>query len=145
MRGPSRPLTRNSRTFIPQHVAFDPLLHPTPVVFTKTRDAPDNGTVDARRSQTMKPVAERTSAGDPEARFQRGSHGKRSELGDDVFFSTDGQQLFIEEVLVSSEASQGGTSFCANVSSVRRGKRGVWRQRLRRGRCWRRLRKQACA
>ncbi len=59
----------------------------------------------------MKPVAERTSDGDPEARFQRGKHGKRSELGYEIFFSTDGKQLFIEDVEVSAEASQGQQIF----------------------------------
>jgi transposase len=97
--------------FHAQQVAMDPSLNTTPVALTKPRYASDNAAVEARRSQEMKPVADRQSAGDPEARFQRAKHGKRSELGYEVFFSTDGKQLFIEDVLVSAEASQGQSLF----------------------------------
>lgn len=93
--------------FHAHQIALDPALNTTPVELTKTQYASDNAGVDARWSQEMKPVGERQSAGDPEARFQRGKHGKRSELGDDMFFSTDSAQLCIEDVLVSAEASQG--------------------------------------
>jgi hypothetical protein len=64
----------------------------------------------------MKPVNERQSAGDPEARFQRGKHGKRSELGYEIFFSTDSAQLFIEDVLVSANASQGPVLFTEKLT-----------------------------
>ena len=97
--------------FHTQQVALDPALNSTPVELMKTTDAPDNAAVDARRSQEMKPVADRQSKGDPDARFQRGKHGNRSELGYDVFFSTDGKQLFIEDVQVSAEASHGKAIF----------------------------------
>ena len=93
--------------FHDQQVALDPTLNATPVALTKSAYAADHALVDARRAQELKPVGERQSAGDPEARFQRGKQGKRSELGYEVFFSTDGKQLFIEDVQVSAEASQG--------------------------------------
>lgn len=92
-------------------IALDPALNTTPVELTKTQYASDNAGVDARWAQEMKPVGERQSAGDPDARFQRGKHGKRSELGYEIFFSTDSAQLFIEDVLVSARASQGQTLF----------------------------------
>jgi len=92
-------------------IALDPALKTTPVELTKTQYAQDNAGVDARWSQEMKPVGDRQSAGDPDARFQRGKHGKRSELGYEIFFSTDSAQLFIEDVLVSAEASQGQSLF----------------------------------
>lgn len=90
-----------------QQIAIDPTLNTTPVELTKTEYAVDNASVDARWAQEMKPVGDRQSAGDPDARFQRGKHGKRSELGYEIFFSTDSAQLFIEDVLVSADASQG--------------------------------------
>ena len=93
--------------FHANQVALDPTLNTTPVELKKMSYAADNAAVDARWSQEMKPVGERQSAGDPDARFQRGKHGKRSELGYEVFFSTDSAQLFIEDVLVSADASQG--------------------------------------
>jgi transposase len=99
-----------------QQIALDPALNTTPVELTKTQYASDNRGVDARWSQAMKPVGERQSAGDPDARFQRGKHGKRSELGYEVFFSTDGAQLFIEDVLVSAEASQGQALFTEKLA-----------------------------
>jgi len=67
--------------------------------------------VKSRREQPMRPVADRQSAGDPEAHFQRGKHGKPSELGYEIFFTTDSTQLFIEAVDVSAEASQGQSIF----------------------------------
>jgi hypothetical protein len=69
----------------------------------------------------MKPVAERHSAGDPAARFQRGKHGKRSELGYEVFFSTDGKQLFIEDVQVSAAACQGQQLFLDKLEQSEQG------------------------
>jgi transposase len=104
-----------------QQVTIDPGLNLTPVALTKSAYAADNGVVEARWSQEMKPVAERLSAGDSAARFQRGKHGKRSELGDEVFFSTDGQQLFIEEVIVSAEASQGQQVFLGKLAQSQEG------------------------
>jgi transposase len=101
--------------FHANQIALDPTLNTSPVELTKTQYASDNTAVDARWTQDMKPVGERQSAGDPEARFQRGKHGKRSELGYEVFFSTDSVQLFIEDVLVSAEASQGQALFKAKV------------------------------
>jgi hypothetical protein len=99
-----------------QQIALDPELNTTPVELTKTQYAIDNAGVDARWSQDMKPVGERRSAGDPEARFQRGKHGKRSELGYEIFFSTDSAQLFIEDVLVSADASQGQSLFTEKLA-----------------------------
>jgi transposase len=107
--------------FHAQQVALDPRLNTTPVTVTRTASSADNAAVEARRSQEMKPVAERQSAGDPEARFQRAKHGKRSELGYEVFFSTDGQQLFIEDVLVSAEASQGQSLFLEKLAQSKAG------------------------
>jgi transposase len=99
------------QAFHADQIELDPALNTTPVELTKPTYAADNGAVDARRAQEMKPVSERQSAGDPEARFQRGKHGQPSELGYEVFFSTDGKQLFIEDVQVSAEASQGQQLF----------------------------------
>jgi hypothetical protein len=99
------------KTFHSEQVECDPALNTTPVALTKTSYSADNEAVEARRSCEMKPVGERQSAGDPDARFQRGKHGKRSELGYEVFFSTDGKQLFIEDVQVSAAASQGKQQF----------------------------------
>jgi len=104
-----------------QQVKLDPSLNPTPVELTKSQYAADNAAVDARRSQPMKPVAERTSAGDPDARFQRGKHGKRSELGYETFFSTDGKQLFIEDVQVSAEPSHGQKVFLEKLEQSEAG------------------------
>jgi hypothetical protein len=97
--------------FHAEQVNCDPALNTTPVELTKTSYAADNGAVDARRSCEMKPVGKRQSAGDPDARFQRGKHGKRSELGYEVFFSTEGKQLFLEDVQVLADASQGQQLF----------------------------------
>lgn len=97
--------------FHDQQVTLDPQLKTAAVELKKTTYAADNAAVAARRSQELKPVGDRQSAGDPQARFQRGKHGKRSELGYEVFFSTDGKQLFIEDVQVSAEASQGQQLF----------------------------------
>ncbi len=102
--------------FHAEQIVLDPTLNTSPVELTKTTYAADNTAVDARWSQEMKPVGERHSAGDPDARFQRGKHGKRSELGYEVFFSTDSAQLFIEDVLVSAEASQGQALFTTKVA-----------------------------
>ncbi len=97
--------------FHAQQVEVVPALNTTPVELTKTAYSADHAAVEARKTQEMLPVGERQSAGDPEARFQRGNHGTRSELGYEVFFSTDGKQLFIEDVQVSAEASQGKAQF----------------------------------
>ena len=97
--------------FHDQQIEVDPALNTTPVELNKTTYFAGHAAVEARRSQEMKPVGERQSKGDPEARFQRGKHGKRSELGYEVFFSTDGKQLFIEDVQVSAEPSQGKQQF----------------------------------
>ncbi len=78
--------------FHAQQIQVDPALNTTPVELTKSKYAADNGAVEARRAHEMKPVSERQSTGDPEARFQRGKHGKRSDVGYEVFFSTDGKQ-----------------------------------------------------
>lgn len=99
------------KAFHTDQVECDPTLNTTPVELTNTTYAADNGAVDARRTHEMKPVSERQSAGDPEAQFQRGKHGTRSELGYEVFFSTDGKQLFIEDVQVSANASHGQQLF----------------------------------
>jgi len=97
--------------FHARQIALDARLNSTPVTLEKATYAPDNAAVETRRAQPMKPTADRHSAGDPDARFQRAKHGKRSQLGYEVFFSTDGKQLFIEDVLVSAEASQGQALF----------------------------------
>jgi len=92
-------------------VELTPELNPSPVQLTKTTYSVDQHEAKTRREQPMKPVAERRSAGDPEAYFQRGKHGKTSELGYEIFFTTDSKQLFIEDVDVSAEACQGQTIF----------------------------------
>jgi transposase len=107
--------------FHTQQVELDSSLNTTPVELTKTTYSADNAAVDARRSQEMKPVSDRQSAGDPDARFQRGKHGKRSELGYEVFFSTDGKQLFLEDVQVSAEASQGPHLFLEKLEQSEAG------------------------
>jgi len=109
------------KEFHSQQVDVDPALNTTPVDLKKTSYAADHEAVDARRKQPLKPVAERQSAGDPDARFQRGKHGKRSELGYEVFFSTDGKQLFIEDVQVSADASQGQQIFLAKLEQSEEG------------------------
>jgi hypothetical protein len=108
-----------------QQVELAPSLHTPPVMLPKTMYSSDNAAVDARWSQELKPVAERPSAGDPAARFQRGKHGKGSALGDDVFFSTDGKQVLIEEVQVSAEGSQGQQLFWDTLEQ--RDERQIWR------------------
>jgi transposase len=107
--------------FHDEQIALDPSLNSTPVNLTKTAYAPDNAALDARRAEPMKSVADRTSAGDPDARFQRGKHGKPSELGYEIFFSTDGKQLFIEDVQVSEEASQGQQVFLGKLEQSEEG------------------------
>lgn len=109
------------QAFHTHQVDLDPALNTIPVELAKTTYAADNAAVDTRRAQEMKPVSERQSAGDPEARFQRGKHGKRSELGYEVFFSTDGKQLFIEDVQVSAEASQGQQHFLNKLEQSEEG------------------------
>ena len=109
------------KDFHAQQVDVDPALNTTPVDVKKPSYAADHEAVDARRKQPLKPVAERQSAGDPDARFQRGKHGKRSELGYEVFFSTDGKQLFIEDVQVSAEASQGQQIFVDKLEQSEEG------------------------
>jgi len=109
------------KQFQAQQVELDPTLNPTPVELTKSTYAADHAAVDARRAQEMKPVADRHSAGDPEARFQRGKQGKSSELGYEVFFSTDGKQLFIEDVQVSANASQGQQLFLEKLEQSEEG------------------------
>ena len=117
-------LTEKLAQFHTQQLDCDPALNSTPVALTRPTYAADNAEVNARRSQEMKPVADRKSAGDPDARFQRGKHGKRSELGYDVFFSTDGKQLFIEDVQVSAEPSQGQQLFLDKLEQSQEGQ--VW-------------------
>ncbi len=63
----------------------------------------------------MRPVADRQSTGDPDARFQRGKHGKPSELGYEYFFTTDSNELFVEQVDVSCEAGQGQSIFAEKL------------------------------
>jgi transposase len=92
-------------------VELPPVLNPSPVQLTKHAYPVDDQAVRARRTQPMKPVAARQSAGDPDAHFQRGKHGKPSTLGYEIFFSTDSEQLFIETVDVSAKANQGTTIF----------------------------------
>jgi hypothetical protein len=107
--------------FHTHHITVDSALNTTPVELNKTAYAADNAAIEARRSQDMKPVADRQSKGDPDARFQRGKHGKRSEWGYDVFFSTDGKQLFIEDVQVSADASQGKQHFLEKLEQSEEG------------------------
>jgi transposase len=104
-----------------QQVEVAPALNTTPVELKKTNYAADHEAVAARRKQPLKPVAKRQSAGDPDARFQRGKHGKRSELGYEVFFSTDGKELFIEDGQVSADASQGQQIFLAKLEQSEEG------------------------
>ena len=102
--------------FHTQQVALDPSLNASPVNLSKTTYASDTTMVEARWSQEMKPVADRQSDGDTEARFHRGKHGKRSELGYEVFLSTDSKQLFIEDVQVSAEAAHGKAIFLEKLA-----------------------------
>jgi transposase len=96
-------------------VETPPELNPSPVHLTKHEYPVDDQGVKARRKQPMKPVADRQSAGDPDAHFQRGKHGKPSTLGYEIFFTTDSEQLFIEAVDVSAEANQGTTIFAQKL------------------------------
>jgi transposase len=109
------------KDFHAQQVQVDPALNTTPVELKKTKYAADHEAVGARRKHALKPVADRHSAGDADARFQRGKHGKRSELGYEVFFSTDGKELFIEDVQVSAEASQGQQLFLDKLEQSEEG------------------------
>jgi hypothetical protein len=107
--------------FHAHQVDCDPALNQTPVQLRDRRYAADNAAVETRGEQPLQPVAERVSEGDREARFQRGKHGKRSELGYEVFFSTDGKQLFIEDVIVSADASQGQQVFLDKLGQSQEG------------------------
>jgi hypothetical protein len=104
-----------------QQLERDSACNPTPVTLTRATYAADNAAIDARWKEPLKPVAERQSGGDSDARFQRGKHGKRSELGYEVFFSTDGKQLFIEDVIVAAEASQGQQVFLEKLEHSQEG------------------------
>jgi transposase len=104
-------IERRLRQLSVQQLSLDFDQNPSPVVLEKDAYAIDNSLVEARRTQEMKPVAERQSKGDPDARFQRAKHGKPGELGYETFFSTDAHQLFITDVDVSAETSQGQTLF----------------------------------
>lgn len=86
-------------------------LNPTPVELAKDSYPQDGQAAEARRAEPMKPVSERQSAGDPDARFQRGKHGQKGVLGYEIFFPTDGKQMFITEVDVQCEANQGRAVF----------------------------------
>jgi transposase len=113
------------KQFQAQQVAIDPPLNPTPVELTKPTYAADHAAVDARRAQGLQPGADRHSAGDPEARFQRGKQGKSRALGDEIFLSTDGKQLFSEDVQVSAAASQGQQLFLDKLEQSAEGQ--SWR------------------
>ncbi len=97
-------------------VEVTPDLNPSPVHLNKTSYPVDQQAVQQRRQTPMKPVSERQSAGDPDARFQRSKHGRPSELGYEIFFTTDAHQLFIEEVDVSATACQGHTIFAEKLA-----------------------------
>jgi len=94
-----------------ESIELDLGANPSPVLLKKTRYPVEQAAVHARRQEPMKPVSERQSAGDPDAHFQRGKHGRSSELGYEIFFTTDSKQLFIEAVDVSAEACQGQRIF----------------------------------
>ncbi len=96
-------------------VELTPDVNPSPVDVQKNTYSVDQQAIKIRRKQSMKPVAERQSAGDPDAHFQRGKHGKPSELGYELFFTTDSEQLCIEQVDVSSEAGQGQRIFAEKL------------------------------
>jgi hypothetical protein len=66
------------KQFQAQQVEREPPLNPTPVELTTRTSAADHAVVDARRAQELTPVADRHSAGAPEARCQRGKQGKSS-------------------------------------------------------------------
>ncbi len=97
-------------------VDVTPEMNPSPVHLTKTNYPVDQQAVQRRRQEAMKPVSERQSAGDPEARFQRSKHGRPSELGYEIFFTTDCHQLFIEEVDVSATSCQGQALFADKLA-----------------------------
>ena len=98
-------------------VTLPPALNPSPVELTKDEYPVNQEAAKARRAEPMKPVAERHSAGDPDAHFHRGKHGKPSTLGYEHFFSIDSEQLFIEEVDVSKTAGQGQTIFLEKLKT----------------------------
>ncbi len=107
--------------FKSDHIELDPELNSTPVNLEKETYPVANQGVESRHEQEMKSVSERVSAGDPEAHFQRGKQGKKSELGYEIFFTTDGKDLFITEVDVSAEASQGQTIFSEKLDESQPG------------------------
>ena len=111
-------------SFKAEQVKLDPCLNTTPVKLEKTSYAADNREVEARRKEKLKPVAQRMSNGDKDARFQRSKHGKGSVLGDEVFFSTDGKEFFIEDVLVSSKACAGQQLFLEKLEESQEGQ--IW-------------------
>ncbi len=103
--------TDEQTTVTSETVELPAQLNPSPVQLTKREYPVDDQAVRALRAQPMKPVAERQSAGDPDAHFQRGKHGKSSTLGYEIFFTTDSEQLFIDEVDVSAQPGQAHTLF----------------------------------
>lgn len=109
------------KEFRDAQVKIDASLNTTPVQLEKEEYPVDNKLVELRRSQQMKSASERTSAGDTDAHFQRGKHGKKSELGYEIFFSTDGKELFIVDVDVSSEAGKGQTIFKEKLEQSQQG------------------------
>ncbi len=60
----------------PGSVELTPDIHPSPVHLSKTTYPVESSAVGSRRAEPMKPVADRQSAGDSDARFQRSKHGK---------------------------------------------------------------------
>ena len=107
---PLEPLETKLDQNPPESVELTPYLNPSPVQLAKSTYPVDNSAaVSTRREQPMKAVSERQSVGDPDAHFQRGKHGNPSELGYEIFFSTDSQELFIEDVTGSAEASRGSS------------------------------------
>jgi transposase len=98
-------------------VTLAPELNPSPVELTKDEYPVDQEAAKARRAEPMKPVADRQAAGDPDAHFQRGKHGKPSQLGYEHFFSIDSHQLFIDGVDVAKTAGQGQRIFIENIKA----------------------------
>ncbi len=101
----------------------------------------DDKVVRAMRAQPMKLVAERQSAGDPDAHFQHGKHGKASEIGYEIFFTTDSQQLFIDEVDVSAQAGQAQTIFEQKLDASQPGQEWSVDDEFSTGPCWPKLKR----
>lgn len=120
-RDPLRVIDRKLRQLSTPQLELDFGQNPSPVKLEKKSYAVDDQLLDARRSQPMKPVSERRSAGDPNAQFQPKKHGKSGPLGYEIFFTTDLNQLFLDVPDVSAAPSQGKRIFKEKLGNSRPG------------------------